>query len=247
MNQSSFRAALLDPALPVPDGLTDPAGNVAGRRFDVYRNNVIVSLTEALAQAFPVVRKLVGPEFFAAMAREHARAHPPRSPLMMFYGDEMPAFLRSFPPVAHLPYLPDVARLENEMRRSYHAADAQPVPEADLARLTDETLLLARFHLAPSVRLVISDWPIHSIWMANMHGAPPPRSMSAEAALVVRHGYDPEPLLLTTDASLFLSAILAGKTIGEAFDQAGSFDISATFALLIAHGAITGIATETFS
>jgi hypothetical protein len=126
MSQQEFRTALLDPEHPVPSGLTDPQGRPAGRRFNVYRNNVSVSLTEALRQAFPVVQKLVGEEFFTAMAQEHLRAHPPASPLMMFYGEAMPAFLSAFPPVAHLPYLADVARLELALRASYHAPDAVP-------------------------------------------------------------------------------------------------------------------------
>ena len=93
MNQSAFRAALLDPDRPVPPGVTDPEGRPAGSRFDVYRNNVTASLTEALRQAFPVIRKLVGEEFFTAMVIAHVRAHPPRSPMLMLYGADMPGFL----------------------------------------------------------------------------------------------------------------------------------------------------------
>ena len=117
MSQAEFRAALLDPARLAPPGLTAPDGRPAGRRFDVYRNNVTVSLTEALRQAFPALRKLVGEDFFAAMAREHLRAHPPASPVLMFYGGAMPAFLETFPPVAHLPYL------AAEARRGDHVED----------------------------------------------------------------------------------------------------------------------------
>lgn len=244
MSQSDFRAALLDPDLPAPAGLTGPQGRPAGRRFDVYRNNVTVSLTDALRQAFPVVRKLVGEEFFTAMAREHLRAHLPRSPLLMFYGESMPDFLAGFPPVRHLGYLPDVARLELALRQSYHAADAVPIPDEELAKLTPDTLLGARLAFAPSLRLVRSDWPVHSIWMANMRGRPAPTAFVAEDALIVRPGFDPEPLLLPQGTGTFVAALIEGLTFGEAFDKSGTFDLSATLALLLAHGAVTGLHPE---
>ncbi|SPH17065.1 hypothetical protein DEA8626_00579 [Defluviimonas aquaemixtae] len=243
MNQSEFRAALLDPARPAPARLTDPQGRPAGRRFNVYRNNVTVSLTEALRQAFPVILKLVGEEFFAAMAREHLRAHPPASPLMMFYGEAMPTFLEHFPPVAHLGYLPDMARLELAVRRSYHAADAEPADPAALAALAPDALISARFELAPPVRLVRSRWPIHTIWSANMRGAPSPKATVAEDVLIVRPEFDPDPRLLPVGAGDFVERLIAGSTVGEALDSAGEFDVTATLGLLIGAGAIANIKT----
>ena len=51
--QAAFAGALLDPRLPVPQGVVDPAGNPAPKRFAVYRNNVTVSLIEAKNPAAP--------------------------------------------------------------------------------------------------------------------------------------------------------------------------------------------------
>lgn len=243
MSQSEFRAALLDPDRPAPEGITDPAGGPAGRRFDVYRNNVTVSLTEALRQAFPVVRKLVGEEFFTAMAREHARAHPPASPLMMFYGAAMPAFLESFPPVANLGYLPDIARLELALRHAYHAADAAPVAPERLQELPPDAFVAARLRLAPAVRIVRSRWPIHAIWTANARDGTAPRQVAAEDVLVVRPDFDPEPRLLPPGAAPFIAAITDGRTVGEALDAAGEFDLAATLGLLLGGSAIVGIST----
>lgn len=244
MSQSAFRAALFDAERPAPLGLTDPDGRPAGRRFDVYRNNVVVSLTEALQLAFPVIRKLVGDAFFTAMAREHARQHPPRSPLLMFYGEDMPDFLAAFPPVAHLGYLPDIARLELALRRSYHAADAAPLPAATLQALSSEDFLSARLRLAPAVQIVRSDWPIHAIWAANMRGDTPPDMRRAEDVIVLRPEFDPAPHMLPDHAALFLKRVSDGATVAEAVETTPTFDLAMLLSLLLTGGAITGIDDE---
>jgi hypothetical protein len=246
MNQTEFRTALLDPGRPAPAGLTDPDGRPPGRRFDVYRNNVAVGLVEALRQSFPVVRKLVGEDFFTAMAREHLRAHPPSSPLLMFYGEAMPAFLHAFPPVAHLGYLPDVARLELALRHSYHAADAAAVPPERLQSLDPVRLMSAGVSLAPAVRLVRSRWPIHAIWMANMRGAEPPRAADPQDVLVMRRDFDPEPALLPDGAGDFIARLMDGQSLGAAAEAAGPFEMTATLTLLLRGGCITDL-TESYT
>ena len=63
-DQLAFGAALLDPDLPLPAGVTGPNGKKAQRRFAVYRNNVTVGLVDALAAIFPAIQRLVGEGFF---------------------------------------------------------------------------------------------------------------------------------------------------------------------------------------
>lgn len=241
VGQTSFTSAILDPALAVPAGLSNPDGAPATKRFDVYRNNVAVSLSEALSTAFPVITKLVGAEFFNAMAGIYLRAHPPSSPLMMFYGEEMPTFLAGFEPVAHIPYLPDMARLELALRHSYHAADAAPV---SLEGMQPDALVAARLTLAPALRVIRSDWPIHAIYRANTEADAPKPQMQAEDVLITRPEFDPMLQPLTPGAADFIAALQDTKTLGEALDHAASttptFDLSHTLGLLIAGGAIVG-------
>ena len=236
---AGFAAALLDPAAARPEGLHGPGGAPAGRRFDVYRNNVAVSLTAALGAGFPVLRKLLGAEFFDALAGIFLRAHPPRSPVLALWGDDLPGFLAGFPPVAHLPYLPDVARLELALRRSYHAADAAPLATETLAALPADRLAALRFGLAPAVQLLRSDWPVLSIWRAHTDpDAPKPRP-GAEDVVILRPGFDPVPHLLPRGGAAVLTALSAGATLGEAGEFATESDISALFGLLLAGGALT--------
>lgn len=160
--EHAFRAALWGDGL--PQGITAPDPQETAQRFAVYRNNVQHSLTRALAAQFPVVEALVGLEFFTAMARVFIASAPPRSPVLLQWGNAFAGFLEQFPPVVHLPYLPDVARLEYDHAQACHAADAPPVTPKLLC-VPDPTEL--RLVLHPSVRLFASAHPAVQIWQAH--------------------------------------------------------------------------------
>src|SRR5262245_42691844 len=85
--QDAFSRALRDAAHPTPVSVRGPARRSADRRFAVYRNNRSAGLIAALAARFPVVQRLVGDEFFREMARQYIAHDPPRSPILMEYGE----------------------------------------------------------------------------------------------------------------------------------------------------------------
>ena len=236
MDQTAFTRALLDPTAPAPSGLHGPGSPKAGKRFDVYRNNVAVGLTEALRTAFPVIRKLVGDAFFDAMAGVFLRQHPPTSPLMMHYGAEMPSFLEGFPPAASLPYLADIARLELALRRAYHAADCTALEGETLAGLAPDVLAATRFPLAPAVQVLFSPYPILSIWRANTLGGRP--GTGPEAVLVTRPGFDPMLDEISQDDAAVVRALPAAP-LAEALQAGGpGYDAGPLLALLIKRGAL---------
>lgn len=241
--QTDFVQSLLDPDAAVPDGLVNPDGAKAAKRFDVYRNNVAHSLTEALETAFPVIVKLVGAANFKVLAGVYLRRHPPLSALMMHYGAEMPDFLAGFEPVKSLLYLADVARLELALRESYHAADATPLNPNELQAMPAERLMASRVTFAPAVRLVRSRWPVHSIWARNMDSGPKPGTLG-ENVLITRPEFDPVMTVLPPGGGSFIAGLIKGETFGAALDTATAaapeFDLSATLGALLAGGAILG-------
>lgn len=248
VGQTDFTAALLDPTREVPEGLTNPDGQPATKRFDVYRNNVASSLLDALRTGFPVLRKLLGDEFFDAMGGIYLRAHPPGTPMLMFFGQEMPTFLAGFAPVAHLPYLPDVARLELALRDSYHAADATPADCSAMATMSADQLLALRLTLAPSLKVICSAHPVVGIWRANMiEGAPAPTAQP-EDALIVRPEFDPVIERLPAGGAAFVMALLAGQTLGNAVEAAEAqftnFNLTPVLQMLLHTGAITEVLNE---
>jgi hypothetical protein len=244
VTQTTFHDALLDGARAVPAGLSDGRGRPAGNRFSVYRNNVALSLTEALEVGFPAVRALLGQDAFRDIAGIFLRRHPPRTPMLMFYGAEFADFLAGFVPLQHLEYLPDLARLEQALRAAYHAADADPIDPAELQALPPDTLAATRLRLAPSLCLLRSSWPVHGLWRQAVEGQPAPE-MHPQDTLILRPGYDPEAMVLPAGAAAFIAALHAGQPLAEAAEagqtEAAQFDLSGALGLLLSGHAITAI------
>lgn len=241
-----FADALLDPALPVPSGVVSPRRTPDARRFAVYRNNVFVSLVGALEKRFPVTRRLVGDAFFTGMARVFAGQQRPRSPILSQYGDDFPDFIAQFPPASSLAYLPDMARLEAAWSDAYHAADAAPLTLAALAALPGEAVERLRLVPHPSTRLIVSDFPVGSIWAAHQtetlgrvtHAQP-------ETVLIVRPEAEVRVHVLPRADTGFATALLAGESLTDASAQAASgCDPGAVLVGLVSLGAFAGIAAE---
>ncbi|KQT20754.1 MULTISPECIES: DNA-binding domain-containing protein [unclassified Bradyrhizobium] len=243
--QRDFAAALLDPGLPTPHGLVDPDGEPDPKRFAIYRNNVVVSLIEALADAFPAVHRIVGAEFFRAMARVYVRVQPPRSPIMLDYGAGLPDFIRSFEPAAVLPYLEDVARIERAWTEAYHAPEASPIDPSVFNAVAPDQLPAIQLERHPSLRVVRSQFPALTIWQMNVaDGVPAPVDLAAggEDALIVRPAAVVEVRLIPKGSLEFIRALSGGRPVlaalGAALIANPRFDLSANLSDLMRAGAI---------
>ncbi|WP_127104797.1 DNA-binding domain-containing protein [Pararhodobacter zhoushanensis] len=230
--QARLHAALWSPQ--TPQGLGE--AQALDRRFAVYRNNVQHGLSRALAARFPVIERLVGPDFFAATARVFAAQHPPQTPVLLDWGDSFPDFLATFPPAQSLPYLPDVARLEWLRGEAYHAADAARADPSALATVDPARL---RLTLAPSVRAYAAQHPAVSLWHQNQPGArPAPLPKGPQYALIARTpGFAVTVDPLARDQHTILTNLLSGQP----FARAATTDPTPLLALLIRHQLIAQI------
>lgn len=245
-----FSDALLDPDQPTPAGIVGPDGKKADKRFNVYRNNVTVGLIGSLADIYPAVHRLVGDEFFRAMARTYVQSEQPQSPLLFRYGGGFAEFLEGFEPARKLVYLPDVARLERAWLDAFHAADAPPLDPAALAAIAPEDLAGQRFIAHPATRIVRSRFSAVSIFSANRSGADLSGTDPgiAEDGLVTRRDFDVEVRTLPDGGAEFLQALIDGKTLGEAAESAVAvtqdFDLAAAIGAMLEAAAFTAIATR---
>jgi Putative DNA-binding domain len=245
--EALFAGALRSADQPIPSGIIAHNAAVPARRFAVYRNNVIMGLRKALQSRFPAVEKIVGEEFFAAMARVFVAEQPPRSPLLATYGDSFPVFIAAFEPAREIPYLADIARLEAARTRAYHAEDATPIDTSRFAALDSRTVGAIRIDIHPSVEIVRSPFPIVTIWAMNSgeQELSPITDWRGEDALIARPNLDVQVRKLPPGGAAFLLALAAGQPLGEAAEVGVAddpdFDLTNNLAGLIGSGLVRNV------
>jgi hypothetical protein len=235
-----FSQGLLDPAAPVPSDIK----GLTPKRYAVYRNNVTVGLVRAMEANFPAVRRLLGETYFAGLAREFVQAHPPQSPLLFFYGAEFVAYLASQDDLAAYPYLSDVARLEQQWRVSYHAADRDVLEAQALASVDPNQLMDVMFEAHPAFAVLRSPFALFDIFNANRgDGDSVFQPDIAQDVLVTRPDVDVLVHLLPAGGAEFLQSLARGESLGHAAENAATleaeFDLSQLIALMIGAGAFS--------
>lgn len=246
MDFNDFSNALLAANGCLPAGVRLSQGASAEARFAVYRNNVLASLVQALADTFPVVQALVGPPFFQAMAVDYARQHPPESPLLAAYGEGFAAFIQAYEAAAPVPYLADVAQLEYACIRAYYAADAVAISLQEWQHLMQQAHLLPlrRVQLHPSVQCVSSPFSVAAIWQAHQQQPVAPFAVAAaQSAWVFRQHQGFEVLAMAPGDGDFLHALLAGNPLGAALEavQGDNFDLNRCLNAFIEKQLVVGV------
>lgn len=223
----------------------------AAERFNIYRNNVTITLIGALRLAYPAVDKLVGSDFFDGAARTFIGQCPPRIACLDYYGDDFPDFLAAFPPAAALAYLADVARLEWTANMALHAPDAPAVRPDELTSLAAGEHDRLRFVPHPSVRLLAVRYPADAIWRAVLEGdtaALGSIAMKIEPRrlIVQRQASGVVVVRLDEDEATWSNLLFSGVALGEIMPDQESARFVALLADHLAAGRFAGfdIASE---
>lgn len=168
--QSAFSDAVFSGGEQAEQFLSWCAGDRPERGLQAYRNSVLANLAGAVRTTYPVLGRIVGPPFLNAAIRRYVLERPSTCGDLNAYGGDFADFLEGYEPATGLPYLPDVARLEWQVRWVGGLADA-PLP--DLSRLAatapGEWGDLA-FLIDPAHAILSSRWPLARIWEVNRSG-----------------------------------------------------------------------------
>ncbi|MCP5159266.1 MAG: putative DNA-binding domain-containing protein [Gammaproteobacteria bacterium] len=234
MQRMLLSASGSDPAL---SGLLADPPEQRGRRLAVYRNNVRHALLSVLEAAFPVVRQLIGTECFTATTLTFIAERPPQQPILYAYGHDFTDFLANFRPLAELPWLADVARLEWARNEALFAAEGESLTPDRLAAIPADQLASLRISVHPATQWLESAWPIHAIWTAHQSEGDLLETIDlqqAERVMIWRRDGVVHQRELTIGELTLLKAFATQRPLAEAAEAAlqrdPTFDLSRALA-----------------
>lgn len=165
-------------------------------RLTLYAEAYHGRLVECLAELFPLLLRLTGPDVFAGLAGAYLAAHPPRESTLARVGAGFPAFLVATRPPAPAglgwpDFLAELAELEATIAAVFDGPGPEGLPPPDLApwrTLSDDELLAARFEVAPWLALRAYRFPVNAFATRLRRADPdevlsPPEPASEHVAL----------------------------------------------------------------
>jgi len=190
----------------------------AHKRLAVYANAYRSRLTEVLQADYPALRVLAGDDLFVNIAYEYIAAHPSTLPNARWFGRHLASFIRTVERFASPPGLADMAAFEWAMGLAFDAADAVPLPIAQLAALPAVNWPALRFVPNPSLQRVYLMASVPAYHLAVERGETPPAIEHAVAPLawiIWRRGLGIWYRTLEKDEAWGLDAACAGRTFAE--------------------------------
>lgn len=250
IDHQQFTTLLFDIEQVCPDTLIAPNGLPDDKRLAVYRNNVVVSLTKALEDIFPAIKRLIGAQNFKSLSALYIRQCPPTSPIIAEYGRDFADFIAKFEPLSKYPYLPDVARLERLWLDSFHAQDAEPLDPASMSDIAPQDLGNLRFEIHPAAHLFQSNYGCVTIF-SNSRQERDLKGLDAnksEFALITRPYLEVDVRDIPQDAYLFYRALMKGESLSSAANiatdhaarQDHEFDLPRALATMLDAGFAVG-------
>lgn len=216
----------------------------ASDRLDIYRNNVLSSLVDVLAAAYPACKRLIGKGNFAVIATEFAIAHPPKEPQLLAYGARFSEFISGHgEAIGEYPFLSDLARLEWARNDAYFAANADTITATYLETIPQENYPSLKFELHPSVTIIRSEFPIHHFW--GLSRLRRPWSEGREIVLVYRK----QMMVYADDIGPGMAGLIEAFADGRpleaaaeaAFEADAAFDLQTALTTVLGNGIFSKI------
>ena len=110
--QRSFQAWVTGSASTLPPTVAGTGAVSAEDRLDIYATAIRLRFLEVLGQDYPGLHALAGDDGFRRLGLAYVEAHPSHHPSIRWFGEHLPAFLRSTAPWREQPVLAEMAGFE---------------------------------------------------------------------------------------------------------------------------------------
>lgn len=207
----------------------------AAERLAVYTNAYTARLVDCMDQMFPVLARTLGEEVFGEFARDYLQNHPSRNYTLSTLGERFPAFLadtrpprESDAPPDWADFMVDLATLEWIIHEVFDGPGTEDVPGligGALQNLPPERWPELRLVTAPCLRLVRFRFPVSDYYtecrrLPAEEECPPMPDPIEEHVAISRVNYVVRRYPLEPAAHRVLQSLTAGRSLGEALDDA---------------------------
>jgi len=213
--------------------------------FAIYRNNSAMAAIEALAGAYPSVRKILGEFGFRKLALDFFRSNPPKSPVLASYDDRFAAHEAIQTLSARFPYISDIARIDRMQVESHLAHDPPDTAGLEVSEIADLEWPQVKAVLHPATRFRWFATPAPIAWLALRQNtienvSSPPRV--ASGILVTRPFGAVEAMVVDRLEFLLLDGLAQGQSVADAalcaVEASPEGNVGAAFKRLLDSGAI---------
>ncbi len=186
----------------------------AKKRLGIYYDAYRLRIIEALANAYPKLKALLGDDLFASTARTYIDQYPSTFRNMRWVGDKIREHLQKTLP--QHPVAAELATFEWALGLAFDAEDVPTLTLQELGAVPPEQWGGVMLKVHPSVQLLAFKWNVILVWQAlNGEKAPPKAAKLNESCVVWRKALDSHYRSIEPLEKLAIERLIFGLTFGE--------------------------------
>ena len=201
-------------------------------RLSIYANMYYWRLIDILADEFPTVQHVLGPEQFTVVVKDYLERHPSKSYTLNQLGSRFPGYIEEEAgELPHREFTAAVARVERALEDVFDERYAEAVSIDALSSLSAVGVGDIHLQIIPALRLLELDYPVNDYITAVREDRHMDIPAAAKTCIAVyRSNYKPWRVDLEPQRYALLSCLQQGKSLFEAIESCMSASATDDFA-----------------
>jgi hypothetical protein len=160
----------------------------AEQHLDIYANAYFYRLLDVLRENFPATATVAGADAFHNLITSYLVEHPPSEPSIVHCGQHLADYLRGYPLARGMPWLADLAAVEQAKLDVLHAPDAEVLGAAAMSAIPPSQWPKLQMRTQPAVKILSTSHDVAKVLSAIDDGRKWRRPPEGDFAILVwRH------------------------------------------------------------